>query len=96
MRVRRDTSDVTLPLLLLDVDGVLMPLGRSVPPGFERHTTVTSDVVVSAQHGEWLRELMGSFELVWASTWGLKGERLGWQDPRAASPLCCHPVGTTS
>ncbi len=59
-----------LPLLLLDVDGVLMPTGSSVPPGFERRSTEKSDIVVSRQHGVWLHELADCFELVWASTWG--------------------------
>lgn len=59
-------------MLLLDVDGVLMPLGQSVPQGFERHATPQHDIVVSTVHGEWLRELCDSFEIVWASTWGDK------------------------
>ena len=58
------------PLLLLDVDGVLMPLGRSVPRGYERHVTESSNLVAAAQHGVWLRELSQSFEIVWATTWG--------------------------
>jgi hypothetical protein len=59
-----------MPLLLIDVDGVLMPLGRSVPSGFERHTTPTSDIVASSRHGEWLHALSGSYEIVWATAWG--------------------------
>jgi len=59
-----------LPLLLLDVDGVLMPTGVSVPRGFERHSTEKADIVVSRQHGVWLRDLAHCFDLVWASQWG--------------------------
>jgi hypothetical protein len=33
------------PLLLLDVDGVLMPIGCSVPQGYARHRTAEHDVV---------------------------------------------------
>ncbi len=58
------------PLLLLDVDGVLMPLGGSVPPGFVRCTTDHYDVVFSKRHGVWLRSLTPTFELMWATTWG--------------------------
>lgn len=58
------------PLLLLDADGVLMPLGRAVPPGYERCTTASFDVVVCRQHGAWLRELAVLFDIVWATTWG--------------------------
>jgi large subunit ribosomal protein L1 len=35
-------------LLLLDIDGVLMPLGGSVPQGFVRHRTDHFDVVIAA------------------------------------------------
>ena len=58
------------PLLILDVDGVLSPTGRSVPPGFERVTSDAFDVVVCPQHGEWLRSLTSLFEPVWGTTWG--------------------------
>jgi hypothetical protein len=70
--LRLTTSDTgrVRPLLLLDVDGVLMPLGSSVPRGFERHTTDTTDIVVSSAHGVWLRELSDWYEIVWASAWG--------------------------
>ncbi len=57
------------PLLLVDVDGVLNPTGRSVPPGFERHETDAFNVLIKPEHGVWLRELAEHFELVWATTW---------------------------
>jgi len=64
------------PLLLLDVDGVLMPTGRSIPPGFERHTTLDAEIVVARQHGEWLHDLLVLFEVVWATTWGESADRI--------------------
>ena len=45
------------PLLLVDVDGVLQPVGRSVPPGFERFTSDDSEVVLRLQHRTWLHVL---------------------------------------
>ncbi len=64
------------PLLLLDVDGVLMPTGTSVPPGFERHVGDDYEVVVSHEHGVWLRQLAGLFDLVWATSWGASAPRI--------------------
>jgi len=61
------------PLLLLDIDGVLYPTGNGVPPHYERRTGADFSVVVSPRHGDWLRELAATFELVWASTWGERG-----------------------
>jgi hypothetical protein len=58
------------PLLLLDVDGVLLPVGGSVPRGFVRHRTGRYDVVISQVHGVWLRSLKPLFELAWVTTWG--------------------------
>jgi hypothetical protein len=58
------------PLLLLDVDGVLQPLGRSVPPGYRRFTSPESDVVLCPAHGVWITELSGLFEVAWLTTWG--------------------------
>lgn len=63
-------SDDMRPLLILDVDGVLSPTGRSIPPGFERVTSEDFDVVVSPRHGEWLRSLTSLFDPVWGTTWG--------------------------
>lgn len=70
------------PLLLLDVDGVLQPVGRAVPPGYQRYEDEHSTAVLSPTHGDWLRELATSFDLVWATTWGSNangaiGRRLG-------------------
>ena len=75
------------PLLLLDVDGILQPTGSSVPPGFQRFTDATSDVILSLQHGEWLQHLASRFEIVWVTTWGSSAnalivERLGLQELR--------------
>ena len=63
-------DDGMRPLLVLDVDGVLSPTGRSVPAGFERVTSEDFDVVVARQHGDWLRSLASLFEPVWGTTWG--------------------------
>jgi hypothetical protein len=62
-------------LLLLDVDGVLQPLGRSVPPGYQRFTSVTADVVLNPAHGAWLTALSARFALTWATTWGPSANR---------------------
>lgn len=58
------------PLLILDVDGVLYPTGRAVPPGYERVTSDAYDVVVSRRHGDWLQMLASLFEPAWGTTWG--------------------------
>ena len=63
------------PLLLVDVDGVLQPVGRSVPPGFERFTDDESVVVLCRKHGDWLTHLATTFDLVWATTWGATANR---------------------
>lgn len=63
------------PLLLVDVDGVLQPVGRAVPPGYERFADDSSEVVLCLQHGVWLARLSTSFDLVWATTWGATANR---------------------
>ncbi|MFF1795240.1 HAD domain-containing protein [Kitasatospora sp. NPDC086009] len=57
------------PLLFLDVDGVLNPVCPRPEAGFDAHTLLGYSVLLSARHGEWLRELADTYELVWATTW---------------------------
>ncbi|GAA2815869.1 hypothetical protein GCM10010441_45560 [Kitasatospora paracochleata] len=57
------------PLLFLDVDGVLNPVCPHPDAGFDSHTLLGYTVLLSAEHGAWLRELAGTYELVWATTW---------------------------
>lgn len=58
-----------LPVVLLDIDGVLNPLGKSAPPGFRTYFLDGFEVALSDRHGAWLQSLVGKAELVWASTW---------------------------
>jgi hypothetical protein len=55
------------PLLFLDIDGVLNPV--LLAPGFTAHDLMDHTVLLSADHADWLDELAGTYELVWASTW---------------------------
>ncbi|WP_406087365.1 HAD domain-containing protein [Kitasatospora purpeofusca] len=57
------------PLLFLDIDGVLNPVCPHPGAGFDAHTLLGYTVLLSARHGSWLRELAGTYELVWATTW---------------------------
>jgi hypothetical protein len=55
-----------LPLLLLNVDGVLNPYSASAcPPGYTEHKFFTGEepVRLCAAHEPWLRELAARFEL---------------------------------
>jgi hypothetical protein len=65
------------PLLLVDVDGVLNPwhVGEC-PPGFREYSFFPGErVLLSEGHGVLLRELSGSFELVWATAWEHRANR---------------------
>jgi hypothetical protein len=66
------------PLLLVDVDGVLNPwLATGCPEGFREHSFFPGDrVLLSEGHGMLLRSLADSFELVWATAWEHKANRL--------------------
>ena len=67
-----------MPLLLLDVDGVLNPY-PDCPPGFVEYALFGDDdepVRLAAFHGEWLQELDYRFTLVWATAWGCEANRL--------------------
>jgi hypothetical protein len=65
------------PLLLLDVDGVLIPhAAPKQPVGFFRYTLLGEPVWLSPGHGAWLRPLCEQFQLVWASGWEHEANRL--------------------
>ncbi len=58
-----------LPVLFLDVDGVLSPVRDSAPPGYEVSLIDGARVIWSPMHGEWLASLLERFDIVWATTW---------------------------
>jgi hypothetical protein len=69
----------SLPLLLLDVDGVLNPFAApACPPGYSEHEFFPGEdpVRLCPAHGPWLRELAARFQLVWATAWGASANRL--------------------
>ena len=69
----------SLPLLLLDVDGVLNPFAApACPPGYTEHELFPGEdpVRLCAAHGPWLRELATRFQIVWATAWGTSANRL--------------------
>lgn len=68
-----------VPIFFIDVDGVLNPFAaETCPAGFQEHELFPGEepVRVCLDHGGWLRELADRFELVWASAWGDKANRL--------------------
>ena len=69
----------TLPLFLLDVDGVLNPFAApACPPGYTEHEFFPGEdpVRLCPAHGPWLRELSTRFQIVWATAWGADANRL--------------------
>jgi hypothetical protein len=75
--VTLDSADAR-PLLLVDVDGVLNPwFAPRCPDGFREYSFFPGErVLLSEGHGALLRELASSFELVWATAWEHKANRL--------------------
>lgn len=68
----------SLPLFLLDVDGVLNPFAApACPPSYTEHELFPGEdpVRLCAAHGPWLRELSERFQLVWATGWGSAANR---------------------
>lgn len=64
-------------MLLLDIDGVLSPdAAPATPAGFVEHALGEYQVRIAQQHGEWLRSLLGEFDLVWATSWEDDANRL--------------------
>jgi HAD domain in Swiss Army Knife RNA repair proteins len=69
----------SLPLLLLDVDGVLNPFAApACPPGYTEHDLFPGEepVRLCAAHGPWLQELATRFQIVWATAWGADANQL--------------------
>jgi len=67
-----------LPLLLLDVDGVLNPFAApACPPGYTEHEFFPGGepVRLCQAHGPWLAELADRFEIVWATAWETEANR---------------------
>jgi len=61
-----------LPLLLIDVDGVLNPYvrpGTTLGAQYATHRIGEQVVRLTTSHGEWLHRLAELYELVWATTW---------------------------
>ena len=68
-----------LPLLLLDVDGVLNPFAAlGCPPGYQELDLFPGEdpVRLCVAHGGWLRELASQFRVVWATAWMTEANRL--------------------
>ena len=67
------------PLLLVDIDGVLNPYAATTcPDGYTEYDIFPEDfqpMRLAKAHGEWLRELGESFDVVWASGWGFDAHR---------------------
>jgi hypothetical protein len=69
----------SLPLLLLDVDGVLNPFAAAAcPPGYTEHDFFPGEepVRLCPTHGSWLAELATRFQIAWATAWGTDANRL--------------------
>jgi hypothetical protein len=68
-----------IPLLLLDVDGVLNPFAApACPAGYREHHLFPAEepVRLCQAHGLWLNELAERFEIVWATAWGAEANQL--------------------
>jgi hypothetical protein len=66
------------PILLVDVDGVLNPwLAEDCPPGFGEYSFFPGErVLLSPGHGTLLLSLAQAYELVWATAWEHRANRL--------------------
>jgi hypothetical protein len=65
--------DETVPVLLLDLDGVLNPFAAAAcPDGHQERVLFDGEEPVRfcPAHGDWIRELVAAGELWWATGWG--------------------------
>ena len=71
-------SDDPRPILLVDVDGVLNPWeAEFCPDGFAEYDFFPGErVLLSPAHGELLKSLAAAYELVWATAWEHRANRL--------------------
>jgi HAD domain in Swiss Army Knife RNA repair proteins len=79
------------PVLLLDIDGVLNPFAAAhCPVGYTEHDVFPGEepVRLCRAHGEWIAELTGPFEVVWASAWGRNANQL--LGPLLGLPALAH------
>lgn len=67
---------MTQPVLLLDVDGPLIPIldpGSAPPPGYQLQDLDTVDgrrsLPINLAHGTHLNRLARQYDLMWATTW---------------------------
>ena len=66
------------PVLLVDVDGVLNPwLADDCPDGYHEYSFFPGErVLLSPDHGKLLASLTPAYELVWATAWEHRANRL--------------------
>jgi HAD domain in Swiss Army Knife RNA repair proteins len=66
------------PVLLVDVDGVLNPWDtEQAPDGYDEYDFFPGErVLLSPGHGELLTSLTPAYELVWATAWEHRANRL--------------------
>jgi hypothetical protein len=70
-------NKLTKPLLLLDVDGVLIPYAAQEHPAhFRSYTLLDEPVWLAPCHGTWLQPLCDLFHIVWATGWEHDANRL--------------------
>jgi hypothetical protein len=84
------------PVLLLDVDGVVNPYDGGCPPGYAEHDLFPGEepVRINPDHGRWIIELLGHYDVVWATGWNDEAnDRLAPLLGIAPLPVLTMPAG---